>query len=164
MPAADEQTLYRIEDAVETQLVDIINDATSLGSSKIMRWLDSKDGLVSPRVEVEVQLGAPKGKHKHAASGYLRHDHWEMTILIRVITNHDDDSASTHHTVLGQVRAKMEDWQELSELLVANLPYHRIGKMVWSANTNTIDPEARERVTEMTYDSAVEIRSDAWPV
>lgn len=160
MAAPDYETLYDLENTIEPEIASVLETATGLASSAVLRWLSGGDATTNPRLELELRLGEPAGiKHKDAA-GLLRHAAWNAELVVRVITDHDDDTAGTHYTLLKQVRAAIEGWQ--SDYTAVDLPYHAIKRMIWRGTTNTID--GRERITEVIADTTVQIRDDAWPV
>lgn len=159
MAAPDYETLYDIENTIEPAICDVLETATSLDAANVLRWLSGGDANDTPRLEVELRVGEPVTKKVDQAS-VLRHAAWACDLVIRVITHHDRDTAATHYTKLKQVRAAIEGWQ--GDYLIDDLPYHAIKRMVWQSTTNTI--QERERITEITIATVVEIRSDAWPV
>ena len=160
MPAPDYETIYAIEDTIEPEVCSVLETATGLASSAVLRWLSDEDAQATPRLEVELRVGSPAGiKHKDA-DGFLRHAAWNCDLVVRIITHRDRDTSATHYTLIKQARAAIEGWQ--SDYTSLDLPYHAIKRMVWSSTTNSIDN--RETITELGFDTAIQVRDDAWPV
>lgn len=160
MPAPDYETIYAIEDTIEPEVCSVLETATGLASSAVLRWLSGGDAQATPRLEVELRVGSPAGiKHKDS-DGLLRHAAWNCDLIVRIITHRDRDTSSTHYTLLKQVRAAIEGWQ--ADYTSVDLPYHAIKRMVVNATTNSI--EGRETITEIGYETVVQVRDDAWPV
>lgn len=164
MPAPDLETLYEVEKAVETGLATVL--AAETGKPCFTTFSGEELQALPERIEIECQLGeATEQQYMPVINGQPRHAHntWNATLAVRYITEPQarGAGAAQHSQMRGKIRAAMLVWRGL--FTEEAFPYHVVGRPVDAGSSVSVDPNNDEDVSELTFNTPVNIRHDAWP-
>lgn len=159
MPAPDYPTLYRFEDTLIPLYAAVLttNSVTNYsprGTSE----------MVSPRVELTMQMGGTDDHVQTVTGNKQMFDRWRFTLAVRVVTARNQ-SAASHTTYLGKVRYLMLA-PSTSTTINALLSYHVLCSQLMAEDPSELEviPEEDHDVTNLKFSGMVAIKTDAWPL
>lgn len=156
MPAPDLQTLYKVEDAIETAWQAVLQ-AESIPAFKTR----DEDLLTLPRVDVAVSLGGATGHRGERAPGQFTLDAWAGQVTLTVKTKRVSDQPDTHADWVAEIRLAAQYFEDRFGSAV--LPYHALSMIQESGTERAIGDEDETDISNVTFDFIVSIRTDAWP-
>lgn len=161
MPASL-STLYKVEEAVESGLVSILNAETGIDCFSTF----STEELTTPRIEIVCSLGESTGHYATPTiDGSQREclDAWECSVLLRYVTNVSarGEAAAQHSTARAKIRLAMAVWRGLFDATA--FPYHQLGRPLDAGTNVDVNNDEDFDSSELTFNSLVNIREDAWP-
>lgn len=156
MPAPDLQTLYKIEDAIETAWQAVLQ-AESIPAFKTR----DDDLLTLPRVDVAVALGGATGHRGLRAPGQFALDAWAGQVTLTVKTKRVSDQPDTHADWVAEIRLAAQYFEDRFGSDV--LPYHALSMIQESGTERSIGDDDETDISNVTFDFIVSIRSNAWP-
>lgn len=172
MSAPDIETLYQIEEAVQSAVKDALVTLGVTESSVIVG--QSLESLTCPCIQVWVQLGAANG---HLISPptltYFVPDMWSIVISARVRTNRRDDqhtpqdgdpadqpTPDQHKVMRAKLRYMCGDiFAKVNTLL----SYHALSEVRENGSQILVDEENNHDITDIQFAGVVGIKPDAWP-
>lgn len=156
MSAPDFQTLFKVEDAIETAWQGVL-EADGLTAFK------SRDVnvLTIPRVDVQAVLGGATGHRGEFTPGHFTLDAWTGTLTAQVKTKRVEDQPDIHSDWVADVRLAAQYFQDRFNATV--LPYHALTMIQESGTERSIGEEDETDVSTIQFDFIVSIRTNAWP-
>jgi len=146
--------LFQLEDAIE----GAVTTWWRLAREVQVDILDSNAQLVTPRLEVIMQLGAATG-HYAIYKGKAVHDAWDGILIFRVVTNRKKNG-ELHKSVIGCVRYLVQPIA--GKFNLTNLPYHTLSVVSEAGTILKVEDELGQDISELHIKVKVSIRSDAW--
>jgi len=156
MSAPDLQTLFRVEDALETAWQTVL-EADGITTFKSRE----EDTLTIPRVDVQAVLAAVTGHRGEYAPGLFTLDAWSGTMMVQVKTKRVEDQPDLHGEWVAKVRLAAQYFQD--RFGVAVLPYHALTMIQENGTDRSIGDDDETDVSAVQFDFIVSIRTDAWP-
>ncbi|HWL53866.1 MAG TPA: hypothetical protein VNQ90_15610 [Chthoniobacteraceae bacterium] len=157
-PSIDD--LYRVEDDVEKAIKSILERD---GIAPVYVQQDS-EVLTSPRVEVQLQLGAATG-HKHIdRQKRVWIDAWNGTLVFQIVTRRKDEKTKLdpfHSKWRAAIRRIMQGCA--GSITTHDLPYHGLPKITEQGTTPKVESEDKVDISEVAFSVLVCIRPSAWP-
>jgi len=172
MIAPNYETIFDVETQVELgiqralQVADwrIENNKIQIAIQRDAGPLDgdgNETNLVTPRIEVQLVLGAIQGHYGKDSFGRIWQDVWQASLHCSVWTNRTNNN-SFH----GELRARIRKFLRYAESALGPdvIPYHTLSKIAESGTTPTIMADTNIDQSEITFSCFVSVRSDAWPL
>lgn len=156
MPAPDLQTLYKVEDAIETAWQTVLQ-AESIPAFKTR----DDDVLTLPRVDVAVTLGGATGHRGQRAPGQFALDAWSGQVTLQVKTKRVSDQPDTHADWVAEIRLAAQYFED--RFGAAVLPYHALSMIQESGTERSVGDDDETDISTVAFDFIVSIRSNAWP-
>jgi hypothetical protein len=156
MPAPDLQTLYKVEDSIETAWQTVLQ-AESIPT---FRTRDD-DVLTLPRVDVAVTLGGATGHRGQRAPGQFALDAWTGQVTLQVKTKRVSDQPDTHADWVAEIRLAAQYFED--RFGAAVLPYHALSMIQESGTERSVGDDDETDISTVAFDFIVSIRSNAWP-
>lgn len=125
----------------------------------------SSDTEKSPRVELELTIGAPEG-HVHIrypGSQWQPYDAWIYDLTATIVTERTQNG-SLHASTIGRVRYAFQYFRLLQSLTTAVSPYHTLTTIAESQpQQDSVDDVGNLQMTKLTFSGVMNIRENAWP-
>jgi hypothetical protein len=165
MRATKIEQLLNVEGYVEPGLARMLSLETGINAYPSM----SDDVMVSPRIEVDLALGAVTGHRKPYIIDNQQasiNDAWDYSLSIRVITRRGTKLKSggtkeLHATTRAKIRLAMLYYRQ--RLTEEFLPYHQLGTVEESGTSSVVDAGEDVDVSEISFSGTLGIRANAWP-
>lgn len=156
MPAANIETIYQFEDAIESAASSILTAAASLTCYQ-QRGTSAES---TPFATVQLSGVAAHGKQFATGSnGFNWPIDFNATLTVVVTTNRHENAAS-HASYLGKVRRQLYDLSNWSD---GRLPYLKVVLVGEQGTSPGFLEYERFDQTTMTFRLMFVIKADAWP-
>ena len=156
MPAPDLQTLYKVEDAIETAW------QTVLQAENIQAFKTREDDVLTlPRVDVTVTLGGVTGHRGQRSPGQFALDAWTGQVTLQVKTKRVSAQPDTHADWVAEIRLAAQYFED--RFGAAVLPHHALSMIQESGTERSVGEDDETDISTVAFDFIVSIRSNAWP-
>lgn len=156
MPASNIETIYQIEEALETGIKSILDNSASLTTYRQR----STSTVATPFADIQISGTSCVGKqYKTSANGFNWPIDFNATLSVTVTTNRQENDAS-HYAYLGKVRRYLYD---LTEWNSSRFPYLQIVSVGEVGSSPSIVPDERFDATDISFRIMFVIRDTAWP-
>lgn len=146
--------LYELEDHIEPGIGTVLQ-------SRGIPVFDAQGNLLltTPRVEVELQVGAVQGK-RAVFGPHLPFDTWHATLIFRTVTARNLNR-ELHKKFRAQIRLLTQPF--VGALTKVQLPWHVVSVANEAGTTRIVQDDLLQDVSEIHFASLVGIRTSAWP-
>lgn len=154
MQASDFETLYKIEDAMETAVKTLFEQNSITG----LRQRDA-DSAATPRATIQFTVGANTEHYHIFPNGETRPDIWSGSLSIGVVTDRTKNN-SDHSSIRAKIRHLLYSFATTLNPILA---YHSIMRVLESGTTPTVISDQNQDMSEINFTVNFCIRPDAWP-
>lgn len=170
MPAPDLETIFDVENAIETACKTVIQ---SLGA-RAFTQRECED-LPQERVDIQLQLGAPTGHRGNMMPGQSPGQHvrdaWNGLLTFNLFTprtesNGNGNSEPVDKARHGRLRAKVRIATEyFSDRFTEELlPYHVLVSIAQAGTDPQVNVDDDLDVSALQFNVVIAVRPGAWPV
>jgi hypothetical protein len=153
MPAANIETLFQFENALETAV------KTILAAIPLTAYRQRDvDEVATPWAAIQLS-GTRAERAAHLNGSVTWPDGFSGSLRVVIVTNRGQNAAS-HTTYVGKVRKAIYD---LTNFTTGLLPYHKVWNAMETGTNPTVTADQNEDASEITFKLDWLIREDAWP-
>lgn len=159
MPAANIETIYRFEEALEAAVKTNLTDNAGLTT---YRQRDTTGNVTAPFAAVQISgITADGNQHIDSGSTFGWDSDFTASLTVVVATNRvKEGGSSTHTATLGKVRRYILD---LTKWTDAAIPYLKVWNVNIAGSQPAVDEDDRLDLTTLTFRVRFLIRENAWP-
>lgn len=162
MQATSIDDLFEIEDAVEGACKKLLNSA---GIDNVYVQRDDEN-VATPRVNVQLKLGAATGQKLPDNYGALWVAAWNASLGFQVVTKRSKEATQRHYAIRAALRRIMLQCDSRGNPVAFGedvLPYHCVLKILDSQTVPIIQGEDDLDESELHYSITVQIRNNSFP-
>lgn len=125
-----------------------------------------KDIEDTPRVELQVILGAPAGRYllnaiPNGNAQYQPFNSWQYNLVSTVVTERTQNG-DEHAGLIGRTRYALQYFRLVTSLTTTIAPYHTLTSIEEVGQLDSVDDAGNLQMSAITFRGVLNIRDSAW--